>query len=81
MQKDRQDLLFGIFRAPYGLHASVIAKIDGHCVRGLTLAMYCDLRVAADMSMFGVPVTDIGQISTGSASFQATQLGRRGQGE
>jgi enoyl-CoA hydratase len=41
---------------------------------GLILAMYCDLRLADTSATFGVPVTDIGQIPTGGATYRATQL-------
>lgn len=75
MQYDRQDIFYDIYRAPYDLHAPVIAKIDGYCVGGgLILAMYCDLRIADDTSQFGVPVTDIGQIPTGGSTYRAAQL-------
>ena len=75
MQIDRQDIFYDIYKAPYDLHAPVIAKIDGYCVGGgLILAMYCDLRIADDTSQFGVPVTDIGQIPTGGSTYRAAQL-------
>jgi enoyl-CoA hydratase/carnithine racemase len=75
MQKDRQDLFFDVYTAPYDCHAPVIAKIDGYCVGGgLILATYCDLRIADDTSQFGVPVTNIGQIPTGGSTHRVTQL-------
>jgi enoyl-CoA hydratase/carnithine racemase len=75
MQKERQDLFYPIYRAPYDCHAPVVAKIDGYCVGGgLILAMYCDLRIADTTSKFGVPVTDIGQIPTGGSTYRAVEL-------
>lgn len=75
MQTERQDLFFDVYRAPFDCHAPVIAKVDGYCVGGgLILAMYCDLRIADDTARFGVPVTDIGQIPTGGATYRAAQL-------
>lgn len=75
MQKDRQELFYGIYRAAYDVHAPVIAKVDGYCMGGgLILAMYCDLRIADTTSTFGVPVTDIGQIPTGGSTYRAAQL-------
>ncbi|MEF8790752.1 MAG: enoyl-CoA hydratase/isomerase family protein [Haloarculaceae archaeon] len=75
LQRERQDLLYGIYRAPYDCHAPVIAKVDGYCVGGgLILAMYCDLRIADTTAKFGVPVTDIGQIPTGGATYRAADL-------
>jgi enoyl-CoA hydratase/carnithine racemase len=74
-QKERQNVFYDIYKAPYDLHAPVVAKIDGYCVGGgLILAMYCDLRIADDTSQFGVPVTDIGQIPTGGSTYRAAQL-------
>ncbi|MFB6118275.1 enoyl-CoA hydratase/isomerase family protein [Halosegnis sp.] len=75
MQKERQELFFDAYTAAKHVHAPVIAKINGYCVGGgLIFAMYCDLRVAVDEAEFGVPVTDIGQIPTGGATYRATQL-------
>jgi enoyl-CoA hydratase/carnithine racemase len=74
-QKDRQELFYDIYRAPLDLHAPVIAKIDGYCAGGgLILAMYCDMRVAAEGSQFGVPTCNIGQIPTGGSNYRAVQL-------
>lgn len=74
-QKDRQELFYDIYRAPLELHAPVIAKIDGYCVGGgLILAMYCDMRIAAEGSQFGVPTCNIGQIPTGGSTYRAVQL-------
>lgn len=75
MQKDRQDILYDIYRAAYDVHAPVIAKIDGYAMGGgLIFAMYCDLRIADTTAEFGVPVTDIGQIPTGGATYRAMEL-------
>ena len=64
-----------VYSAAHDLHCPVIAKINGYCVGGgLILAMFCDLRVAADNAEFGVPVTDIGQIPTGGSTYRAIQL-------
>ena len=74
-QKDRQELLYDIYRQPYELHAPVIAKINGYCVGGgLILAMYCDMRVAVEDAKFGVPTANIGQIPTGGSTYRAIQL-------
>ena len=74
-QKDRQDLFYDIYRAPYDCHAPVIAKINGYCVGGgLILAMYCDLRVAVEDAKFGVPTANIGQIPTGGSNYRAAEL-------
>jgi enoyl-CoA hydratase len=74
-QKDRQDLFYDIYRAPYDCHAPVIAKINGYCVGGgLIFAMYCDLRVAVEGAKFGVPTANIGQIPTGGSTYRAAQL-------
>ncbi|WP_227356451.1 enoyl-CoA hydratase/isomerase family protein [Haladaptatus salinisoli] len=74
-QKNRQELFYDIYRAPLDLHAPVIAKIDGYCAGGgLILAMYCDMRVAAEGSQFGVPTCNIGQIPTGGSTYRAVQL-------
>jgi enoyl-CoA hydratase/carnithine racemase len=75
MQKERQDLFYGIYRIAYDCHAPVIAKIDGYCMGGgLIFAMYCDLRIADTTAKFGVPVANIGQIPTGGASYRAAEL-------
>lgn len=75
MQKRRQDIFYDVYRAPYDLHAPVIAKIDGYCMGGgLIFAMYCDLRIADETAKFGVPVADIGQIPTGGSTYRAVQL-------
>jgi enoyl-CoA hydratase/carnithine racemase len=75
MQKDRQDLFYGIYRIAYDCHAPVIAKIDGYCMGGgLIFAMFCDLRIADTTAKFGVPVTDIGQIPTGGSTYRAAEL-------
>jgi len=75
MQKDRQDIFYDIYRAAYDAPQPVIAKIDGYCTGGgLIFAMYCDLRIADTTAQFGVPVTDIGQIPTGGATYRAVQL-------
>jgi enoyl-CoA hydratase/carnithine racemase len=75
LQKERQDIFYGIYRIAYDCHAPVIAKIDGYCVGGgLIFAMYCDLRIADTTAKFGVPVTDIGQIPTGGSTYRAAEL-------
>lgn len=75
MQKERQDLFFDVYRSILELHAPVIGKIDGYCVGGgLILAMYCDLRVAAEGSQFAIPTADIGQIPTGGSTYRAVEL-------
>jgi enoyl-CoA hydratase/carnithine racemase len=75
LQKERQDLLYDIYRIPYDCHAPVVAKIDGYCMGGgLIFAMYCDLRIADTTAKFGVPVTDIGQIPTGGSTYRAAEL-------
>lgn len=74
-QKERQDLFYEVYRAPYDVHAPVVAKINGYCVGGgLILAMYCDLRIAVEDAEFAVPTTDIGQIPTGGSTYRAVQL-------
>ncbi len=74
-QKDRQDLFYDIYRAPYDCHAPVIAKINGYCVGGgLIFAMYCDLRIAVEDAKFGVPTANIGQIPTGGSNYRAAEL-------
>jgi enoyl-CoA hydratase/carnithine racemase len=75
MQKQRQELIFDVYRTIYDAHPPVIAKIDGYCIGGgLILAMYCDLRFADETATFGVPVTDLGQIPTGGSTYRAVQL-------
>lgn len=75
MQKDRQDIFYDIYRAPYDCHAPVIAKINGYCVGGgLIFAMYCDLRIAVEDAKFGVPTANIGQIPTGGSTRRAADL-------
>jgi enoyl-CoA hydratase/carnithine racemase len=74
-QKDRQELFYDIYRAPYDCHAPVIAKINGYCVGGgLIFAMYCDLRIAVEDAKFGVPTANIGQIPTGGSTYRAAEL-------
>lgn len=74
-QKDRQDLFFDIYQAPYECHAPVIAKINGYCVGGgLIFAIYCDLRVASETAEFAVPTCDIGQIPTGGSTYRMAEL-------
>jgi len=74
-QRERQELFYDIYRVARDVHAPVIAKIDGYCVGGgLILAMYCDLRIAAEGSQFGVPTCNIGQIPTGGSTYRAAQL-------
>ncbi|WP_254533048.1 enoyl-CoA hydratase/isomerase family protein [Natrinema gelatinilyticum] len=52
-----------------------IAQIDGYCLGGgLILAMYCDLRIAAETAEFGVPTTQIGQIPGGGATYRLVEL-------
>jgi enoyl-CoA hydratase/carnithine racemase len=53
----------------------VIAKVDGYCAGGgLIFASYCDLRIAAEGSQFGVPTTDLGQIPTGGSTYRLVEL-------
>jgi enoyl-CoA hydratase/carnithine racemase len=43
------------------MRAITIARIQGHCVGGgLVLAAACDLRVAADTTLFSIPEVDLG---------------------
>ncbi len=43
------------------MRAIAIAQIHGHCVGGgLVVAAACDLRIAADATMFSIPEVDIG---------------------
>ncbi|MWV38418.1 enoyl-CoA hydratase/isomerase family protein [Natrialba sp. INN-245] len=52
-----------------------IARIDGYCLGGgLTLAMYCDLRIASETAEFGVPTTRIGQIPGGGVTYRLVEL-------
>jgi enoyl-CoA hydratase/carnithine racemase len=45
------------------LRKPTIALIKGYCVgAGFMLAAYCDLRLAADNAMFGVPVAKLGAL-------------------
>jgi len=74
-QRERQDLFYDIYRSVLEVHTPVIAKIDGYCVGGgLILALYCDLRIAAEGSQFGVPTANIGQIPTGGSTYRAAQV-------
>ena len=74
-QKERQDLFYDIYRAPYDCHAPVIAKINGYCVGGgLIFAMYCDLRITVQDAKFGVPTANIGQTPTGGSTYRAAAL-------
>jgi len=75
-QRARQDMFFDdVYTAARDLHCPVIAKINGYCVGGgLILAMFCDLRIAADHAKFGVPVTNIGQIPSGGSTKRAVEL-------
>lgn len=74
-QRDRQALFYDVYRKSRQCHAPVIAKIDGYCVGGgLIVAMYCDIRFAAEGSEFALPVTDVGQVPTGGASRRAIDL-------
>ncbi|MFB6148407.1 MAG: enoyl-CoA hydratase/isomerase family protein [Halobacteriales archaeon] len=75
LQKDRQDMFYEMYQQVYGLHAPVIAKINGYCVGGgLILAMACDLRYAVEDAQFGVPTCDIGQIPGGGSTYRAIEL-------
>ncbi|MEY7851049.1 enoyl-CoA hydratase/isomerase family protein [Natrarchaeobius sp. A-rgal3] len=52
-----------------------IARIDGYCLGGgLTLAMYCDLRIASKTAEFGVPTIQIGQIPGGGVTYRLVEL-------
>lgn len=75
-QRARQDMFFeDVYTAARDLHCPTIAKINGYCVGGgLILAMFCDLRIAADHAEFGVPVTNIGQIPSGGSTRRAIEL-------
>ncbi|KAI7233442.1 hypothetical protein KC330_g5354 [Hortaea werneckii] len=43
------------------LPAPVIARIDGHCLgAGLEIAAACDLRIATERSVFGMPEVNVG---------------------
>ncbi len=43
------------------MHAVTIARIQGHCVGGgLVLAAACDLRIAAEDTVFSIPEVDLG---------------------
>ena len=37
-----------------------VAAVEGHCVAGLEMAPWCDLRVASESATFGVPPLDGG---------------------
>jgi enoyl-CoA hydratase/carnithine racemase len=44
-----------------GMRAVTVARIHGHCVGGaVVLAAACDLRVAADDTVFSIPEIDLG---------------------
>lgn len=74
-QKDRQDIFYDIYKAPYDVHAPVIAKINGYCVGGgLIFALYCDMRIAVEDAEFAVPTCNIGQIPTGGSTYRMAQL-------
>lgn len=74
-QKIRQDMFFDMYKKPKEFNGPVIAKVNGYCVGGgLILAMYCDMRIAADHAKFGVPTCNIGQIPTGGSTYRAVEL-------
>lgn len=74
-QQHRQELFRQFYRQVFDLHAPVVAKIHGYCIgAGLILAMYCDLRIAAEGAEFAIPTCEIGQISNGGATRRAIDL-------
>jgi enoyl-CoA hydratase len=61
-------LLRAIPGAGVPLHKPVIAALHGYCVGfGMTLALHCDLRLAAPNTMLGYPEVKHGMISAVSA--------------
>jgi enoyl-CoA hydratase len=59
------------------LHVPVIARIDGYALgAGLELACACDLRVASDRSVFGMPEVKIGIPSVVEAALLPGLIGQ-----
>jgi enoyl-CoA hydratase/carnithine racemase len=60
-----------------GMRAVTVARIHGHCVGGaVVLAAACDLRVAADDTVFSIPEIDLGiPLTWGGIPRLASELG------
>ena len=66
------------FEEPGALRKPVIAAINGHCVgEGLVMAMFCDIRVAADDALFSLPEAKVG-VPAINGTIRAVQIAGHG---
>jgi 2-(1,2-epoxy-1,2-dihydrophenyl)acetyl-CoA isomerase len=73
--EDRVRLFQDITKAIYTLPMPTIAAVHGHAVGyGLSMALACDIRIAADDSKLGVLFTKIGLIPDGGATYFLSRL-------
>lgn len=62
------------FEKPGAINKPVIAAINGHCVgEGMVMALFCDIRIAADDAQFALPEAKIGVPSI-NGTIRAVQL-------
>lgn len=73
--EDRVRLFQDITKAIYTTPVPTIAAIHGHAVGyGLSMALACDIRIAAEDAKFGVLFTKIGLMPDGGATYFLSRL-------
>ena len=66
------------FEKPGALQKPVIAAVHGHCAgEGMVMALFCDIRIAADDALFSLPEARIGVPSV-NGTLRAVQVGNHG---
>ncbi len=64
-----------LFTAIHDLDKPVIAAVNGYCLGGgAEVALSCDIRIAADTAMFGLPETTLGIIPGWGGTQRAARL-------
>ena len=70
------ELIHGVCKAIRALPVPVIARINGYCLgAGLEIAAACDLRLASDTALFGMPEVKLGLPSVVEAALLPSLIG------